>query len=144
MMGASFLHVGMTVQDMDKTIEFYTKYFGFELEMKGVFSEEFIGGHRQLYQLPEGAFSDFCFLKSGDGIVIEVFQFSPAADREDVRWNRPGYTHICLRVDDSFKVYEEMTGDGIEFFFPPDMRATPEEHWVFLKDPDGNLIELQD
>ena len=37
MMGASFLHVGMTVQDMDKTIEFYTKYFGFELEMKGVF-----------------------------------------------------------------------------------------------------------
>ena len=44
MMGASFLHVGMTVQDMDKTIEFYTKYFGFELEMKGVFSEEFIGG----------------------------------------------------------------------------------------------------
>lgn len=144
-MGKSeFLHVGLTVRDMSRTIDFYTKYFGFQVEMKGVFSEEFIWSHNQLYGLPKGTFSDFCFLKAPNGIVLEVFQFSEEAASENVRWNRPGYHHICLKVEDACKTYEEMSADGVEFFFAPDVRDTPDKHWVFLKDPDGNLIELQD
>ncbi len=146
MFHSEFLHVGITVSDIKKTIDFYTKYFKFQLEMEGVFEKSFISSHSSLYQLKEGAYSDFCFLKAPNGIVLEVFQFHPTEDSkgENGTWNRPGYTHICLKVDDIFKVYNEMKKDGIEFFFPPDVRATPEEHWVFLKDPDGNLIELQD
>ncbi len=141
---SALLHVGLTVRDMDRTIWFYTKYFGFELEMKGVFFEEFISGHNQLYQLPQGSFSDFCFLKAPNGIVLEVFRFSNEKPAENVKWNQPGYHHICLKVSDVCKTYEEMKRDGIEFFFAPDVRDTPDKHWVFLKDPDGNLIELQD
>ncbi len=41
-----------------------------------MFSEEFISLHNTLYQLlSDGAFSDFCFLKSPDGIVLELFNF---------------------------------------------------------------------
>ena len=29
---STFLHVGLTVSDIDRTIEFYQKYFGFELK----------------------------------------------------------------------------------------------------------------
>lgn len=141
---SNFLHVGMTVKDLDRTIAFYTRYFGFRLEMRGVFSEEFMGSHHELYRLPRGAFSDFCFLRSPDGMALEVFQFHPGAEAEEEKWNQPGYTHICLKVSDIFQTYEQMKAEGIEFFFAPDMRAVPEEHWVFLKDPDGNLIELQD
>ncbi|HHV18552.1 MAG TPA: hypothetical protein GXZ27_06795, partial [Thermoanaerobacterales bacterium] len=46
---STFLHVGLTVSDIDRTIEFYQKYFGFELEMKSVFPPEFIGAVPQLY-----------------------------------------------------------------------------------------------
>jgi lactoylglutathione lyase len=140
---SEFLHVGLTVRDMNKTIEFYTKYFNFSVEMKGVFSEEFISGHNQLYKLKEGVFSDFCFLKAPNGIVLEVFQFSEEVQGE-LKWNCPGYHHICLKVKDVCEVYENMRAEGIEFFFAPDVRDTPDKHWVFLKDPDGNLIELQD
>ena len=76
--------------------------------------------------------------------MLELFQFHPTENSETDKWNQPGYTHICLKVDNIFKVYEEMRKDGIEFFFAPDERGSQEEHWVFLKDPDGNMIELQD
>lgn len=140
---SEFLHVGITVSDMQKTIEFYTKYFGFTLDMEGVFDKAFINSHNSLYQL-EDTYSDFCFLKAPNGIVLELFQFHPQVMADPMIWNQPRYTHICLKVADIFKICEEMKADGVEFFFEPDMRALPEEHWVFLKDPDGNLIELQD
>ena len=141
---SNFLHVGITVRDIERTTAFYTKYFGFQLEYQDVFPEEFISLHNTLYQLSDRAFSDFCFLKSPDGIVLELFQFHPQKEGKGTVWNQPGYTHICLRVPDIFEAYETMKADGVYFFFPPDRRATPEEHWAFLKDPDGNLIELQD
>ena len=144
MADSKFLHVGITVADMEKTIEFYTKYFNFILDIKGVFPEEFIGGHHSLYQLEDGAYSDFCFLKSPDGIVLELFQFHPTQKAEDAKWDQPGYHHICLKVDDIFQVYEQMKKDGVEFYFAPDERGSKDAHWVFLKDPDGNMIELQD
>ncbi|MFV0528946.1 MAG: VOC family protein [Lachnospiraceae bacterium] len=71
--GAEFLHVGITVSDMEQTIDFYSRYFGFTLGMKGIFEKEFIHSHYALYQLDEGAYSDFCFLESPNGFILEVF-----------------------------------------------------------------------
>lgn len=146
MKNLKFLHVGITVSDMKKTIQFYTKYFGFRLNMEGRFDKEFLRKRRMLYGLEDGAYSDFCILESPDGIALELFQFQPQlpSKGENGIWNRAGYTHICLKVDNIFEVYEKLKEDGIPFFFEPDFRGNPDEHWVFLKDPDGNLIELQD
>lgn len=38
-----------------------------------------------------------------------------------------------------------MEEEGVEFFFKPSERGKKGEdkYWVFLKDPDGNMIELQ-
>ena len=143
-MKAKFLHVGLTVKDIKRTIEFYQTYFGFELDMTGVFDQQFIGDHNVLYRLDEGTYADFCFLKSEDGVVLEVFQFHPQEGVREVQWARPGYTHICLWVKDIFSVYERLKADGVKVFFEPDVRQSPKEHWMFLEDPDGNLIELQD
>jgi catechol 2,3-dioxygenase-like lactoylglutathione lyase family enzyme len=41
-------------------------------------------------------------------------------------------------------VYEQMLADGIEFFFPPKKRGNADAHWIFFKDPDGNMVELWD
>lgn len=141
---AKFLHAGLTVKEIKRTIEFYQTYFGFELEMTGVFDRQFICEHNMLYQLENDTYADFCFLKSANGIVLEVFQFHPQKDTQKIEWSRPGFTHICLWVEDIFAVYERLNADGVPVFFKPDVRQKPEEHWMFLKDPDGNLIELQD
>mgnify|MGYP001123425073 CR=1 FL=1 len=143
---AEIMHIGLTVSDIDKTIDFYQKHFGFELERKDVFPPEFIGAVPQLYRQKEGTYSDFAFLKSPNGIVLELFQFSTNEPAEEPVWNKPGYHHISIKVDDIHETYKKMSADGVEFFFEPKVKGDSEElaHWVFLKDPDGNMIELQD
>lgn len=140
-----FLHVGLTVADIDRTIAFYEKYFGFKTTIKATFPADFIGSVPQLYRQKEGVYSDFAFIESPDGIVLELFQFSDPLPAGLPVWNRPGYHHICLKVEDVPEKYKEMVADGVEFFFEPGYRGDPadNEYWVFLKDPDGNMIELQ-
>lgn len=144
---SSFLHIGMTVSDISKTVSFYQKYFGFDLGDEGVFPPEFIAAKPMLYKQPEGSYSKYAFLTSPDGVTFELFQFVPLAGAEQPVWNRPGYHHICLKVESCQAVYEQMCADGLEdsYYFPPDnMDPAGEHHWVFLRDPDGNMIELQD
>ena len=145
-MSTDFIHVGLTVSDIDKTIEFYEKYFGFELRRRGVFSEGFIGALPQFYRQKKGVYAENAFISSPNGIVLELFRFSDILPGEEAVWNKPSYHHICLKVPSVQKVYEELIKEGVEFCFPPRVKGDPKnnEYWVFLKDPDGNLIELQD
>lgn len=141
-----FLHVGMTVSNIEKTIEFYTTHFGFKAIRRGTFSEEFIGALPQLYEQPEGTYADFAFLSSPDNVVFELFQFSNSQQKDHLSWNKPGYHHICIKVKSVRQTCERLVAQGVEFFFAPRVKGDPKnnEYWVFLKDPDGNMIELQD
>jgi catechol 2,3-dioxygenase-like lactoylglutathione lyase family enzyme len=141
----TFLHVGVTVSDLDRSADFYEKYFGFKTQFKKVFSAEFISRFKNLYKMEDGVFSRFAFLSSPDGVVLELFEFSRQAPFETPAWNRPGYHHICLKVGDVPAKYAEMKAGGVEFFFEPGFRGDPKnnQYWVFLRDPDGNMIELQ-
>ena len=143
---ASLIHVGLTVSDIDRTIDFYKKFFGFTEEFRGVFSSEFIADAPTLYRQEEGVYSDFAFIKSPDGLVLELFQFSSNLKAEQPVWNIPGYHHIAFKVDSVVESYQWMVEEGVEFFFEPKFRGDPKDnlYWVFLKDPDGNMVELQD
>jgi len=141
---APLIHVGLTVTSIDKFVDFYGKYFGFELKMRGVFPEEFIGGTPELYKLKAGSYSDFAFLNSPNGIALELFQFNELLPAEEAVWNKPGYHHLCLRVENVPELYKTMAADGVEFYFAPKPMGDSGAFWVFFKDPDGNMIELQD
>ena len=142
---SALTHIGITVTDIDKFVDFYQKYFGFELKMRGTFPPEFIAGSPTLYRLEEGAYSDFAFLAAPNGFTLELFQFNRLLPAEEPIWNKPGYHHLCLRVENVPEKHKEMAADGVEFFFEPKpMGPAAGAHWVFLKDPDGNMIELQD
>jgi catechol 2,3-dioxygenase-like lactoylglutathione lyase family enzyme len=41
MASSSFLHVGITVTDIERTIAFYEKYFGFHVAFSGQFPDGF-------------------------------------------------------------------------------------------------------
>ena len=141
----TFLHVGLTVADFDRTAEFYEKYFGFKKTLDSRVNADFFTRYKDLYALPDGAEARFGFLEAGNGFVLEIFQFSPARDFAPAVWNTPGYHHICLHTDDILGLCARMKADGVEFFFAPEPRGSADsgKYWVFLKDPDGNMIELQ-
>ena len=142
---SSLIHIGITVTNIEKFADFYEKYFGFTLKRTGTFPPEFIADAPTLYRLEAGAYSDFGFLESPNGIVLELFQFSPILEAEESIWNKPGYHHICLKVSSVMDLYHRMSADNVEFFFEPKpLGHIPNAHWVFLKDPDGNMIELKE
>ncbi len=142
---SKWVHVGLTVSDIDRTIAWYTKYFGFECKMQGAFPKEFFAAKPTLYRVDSETYSKLAMIASPDGVVIELFQFVPQQPAELDIWDKPGYHHICLQVPDLKEKYKEMVADGVEFFFEPDYMGdgSREDYWVFLKDPDGNMIELQ-
>jgi len=141
----SFVHIGITVSDLDRSIAFYEKYFGFKTESAGQFPDGFFDAKPTLYRLAPGAVSKIAIIVSPDGLALELFQFLDQQPFVEPEWNTPGYHHICLKVEDVNVKYREMKEDGVEFFFEPDFKGDPKnnEFWVFLKDPDGNPIELQ-
>lgn len=140
-----FLHTGLTVSDFDRTAGFYARYFGFKKTLDSRFEPAFLEKFRVLYQLERGVSCRFGFLESPDGVVLELFQFARQLPPGTARWDQPGYHHICLQVPDIKALCSQMEQDSVPFYFPPARRGdkTEENYWVFLNDPDGNMIELQ-
>lgn len=143
---SELVHVGLTVADLNRTYEFYHKYFGFELLLKDCFDADYIRNLNKVFRLEDGIVCDFAFIKAPDGGCLELFNFKKTIGGEAIIWNRPGYHHICLDVPDVRKKYEEMLTDGIEFCFEPRIRLrtnpADEKYYTFLYDPDGNYVEL--
>ena len=142
---SSFVHVGLTVSDIDRSVAFYEKYFGFKVKRSGQFPDGFFDAKPTLYRLKQGAGSEIAIIVSPDGVELELFRFLDQTPFAEPAWDTPGYHHICLKVEDVNDKYLEMKADGVEFFFEPDFKGDPKnnEFWVFLRDPDGNYIELQ-
>ncbi|WP_096393717.1 VOC family protein [Halorubrum trapanicum] len=131
-------HVGVTVADLDRAVEFYAETF--DLDVVAEFS---VGGDAFAEAVAvEGAAAEFAHLDA-DGVRLELVAYdpdgSPAAEPE---LNRPGATHFGLTVDDVEAFYADLR-DDVETLSPP--RTTESGTTVlFVRDPEGNLIEVLD
>ncbi|EMA69872.1 glyoxalase/bleomycin resistance protein/dioxygenase [Halorubrum aidingense JCM 13560] len=131
-------HVGITVSDLDRAVDFYTETFGLE-----VVAEFAVGGEAFAEAVDvAGAEAEFAHLDAGDAIV-ELVAYEPAGEKTpDPELNRPGATHLGLSVDDVDDFYTTLD-EGVETLSPP--RTTASGTTVlFVRDPDGNLIEVLD
>ena len=142
-MGTTFDHIGVTVSDIEKTSEFYIKYFGFEKDYEYRFDEEFFKKRHAQFRQPAGVTCRVQMMRAPDGVLLALFQFSNT-EAGEACWPRTGYNHICLRVDGLPALCERMVADGVEILMPPEIRTRKDGHWIYLKDPDGNFIELWD
>jgi lactoylglutathione lyase len=131
--------VGMTVKDMRTSLEFYSKTLGFPIiavkEMPSKVIEE-------VYGLKADTKMKIALLRTGWGSMIELFEFVPSKKRTETYWNHPSMTHIALDVGNIKKVKKRLEKDGVKFITEPIKVEGTEV--VFLKDPDGHLIELID
>lgn len=137
----SLSHVGLTVSNFEKAVKWYYDMFGFRLISEQVLQEEQVNNLYPLYKLKNTEIH-LGFLRAPKGGVVEIFEFSNSLPEEQVIWNKPGLTHMTYDVKNIKKWYNELKRKGVEFFSEP--QQTDGTEWVFLKDPDGNLIELID
>ncbi|ADJ15320.1 VOC family protein [Halalkalicoccus jeotgali] len=129
-------HVGVTVSDLERAVEFYRDVLGLDvLERFTVSGEAFSAGVGV-----EDATGQFVHL-DGDGARIELIEYDPEGDRRpepDV--NQPGATHVGLGVSDLDGFYEGLP-EGIETLSEP--RTTESgTRILFVRDPEGNLVEI--
>ena len=135
-------HVGVTVSDLDRAVDFYTDTFGLD-----VLAEFSVDGEAfsDAVDVP-GASASFAHLNGGD-VVVELVEYEPQADSGSdsgaaPELNRSGATHLGLSVDDVETFYTDLDED-VETLSPP--RTTASGTTIcFVRDPEGNLIEVLD
>lgn len=141
----SVAHIGITVENLDRSIQFYSSNFGFQYLRGAHFSQSFFEKNESLYHLPaEDTQCHTAVLASPTfSVQLELFRFTTHLPAEYVPWNRNGITHFALTTDDVPALAEQMRANGVEFCM--DVGIRPDGgHWVFVRDPDGNLIEVME
>jgi catechol 2,3-dioxygenase-like lactoylglutathione lyase family enzyme len=128
----------MTVKSLKKSIDFYWGHFGLPVMAVVDLPPTVI---KEIYGL-EKTKVRIAMLRCGWGNFIELFQFTPAEKGLEVKWNRPGITHLALEVGNVNKAFKELTAKGVKFLAPPMTESG--NTFAFLKDPDGHLVELTD
>lgn len=129
-------HVGLTVSDLDRAIEFYRDVLGLpvvaEFEVSG---EAFATGVDI-----DGASARFAHLDGGS-LRIELVEYAPAAEGASTpQLNESGATHVGLEVDDLDAFYNELPST-VDTLSPPQTTETG-TRILFLRDPEDNLIEV--
>ncbi len=135
MPGTAFNHIGHCVTDLARAQRFYTELFGFSLEREMAVPDQ---PADRLLRIDAPLGMRAAYLRR-DGLVLELMQFArpgnpPGRDRAV---NEPGLTHISLCVDDVEATARRVPGLGGEVLDETNIGAA-----VFVRDPDGQLIEL--
>ena len=141
MRARSFSHVGITVSNFSRAVQFYWEVF--ECPLVGV-ADTPPDRVRSFFRV-EGP-QPRCkigWIRVPGGATLEIFEFEPPLAPEAVAWNRIGLTHVCFNVRDTRKWYDYLMRKGVECVTQPE--RSPRGHtFFFCRDLDGNLIELID
>ncbi|MFD1642475.1 VOC family protein [Halohasta litorea] len=129
-------HVGVTVSDLDRAIDFYRDILGLSVvarfEVAGEAFETGVG--------IEGASAHFAHLDGGSA-RIELVEYEPPAEGLPTpQLNDAGATHLGLEVADLDAFYNELPS-SVDTLSPPQTTETG-TRILFLRDPEENLIEI--
>ena len=137
-------HAGLTVRDLERSIDFYRDLLGLEVARRQESSTPYIS---QLTGLP-GTHLKVAYLRApGDeGAYLELIEYvAPIGQPIDTTPCNPGTGHVCFFVADLDATYARLSAAGVPFTSPP-ASITAGFHagskTVYLRDPDDIVLEL--
>jgi lactoylglutathione lyase len=113
-------HVAFAVRDIEKSLNFYEKILGF----------------KRVFHLERDGNIWFVFLKIAEEQYLEIF-----LDNDISHLENKSYRHFCINTNDIFKDVEEIKNKGWNIDIEPFL-GIDGNYQAFLRDPDGNVIEL--
>jgi catechol 2,3-dioxygenase-like lactoylglutathione lyase family enzyme len=134
-------HIGMHTKNFDAMRSFYKDALGFEEVGK------------EMSWTPNARADSLMGIKNGSGRLItlkgpncsiELFEYysPPPRDAGPAAPNDLGYTHFSVEVTDIEAEYERMKGLGMTFTAEAPINMGFAKS-IYGRDPDGNVIELQ-
>lgn len=145
--GARYGHTNLIAKDWRSLARFYEEHFGCipvppERDFKGRDLERGTG-------IPGAELRGVHLRLPGhgaDGPTLEIFNYNVLQERPSVAVNRPGFGHIAFVVDDVASARQTVlaagggsVGDVVTLATAAGSKVT----WVYVTDPEGNVIELQ-
>jgi len=135
-------HTGITVSDLDRSVQFYREVLGLPVSDKVHCTGEMF---ERITGVP-GADLDVCFVRA-PGHIIELLCYRKPDERvrSSLRSCDPGFFHIALKVKDIDSVVTAVGRAGFRALSPVQgVTGGPLEglRVVYVRDPDGVVIEL--
>ncbi len=133
-------HIGIVVRDIEKSIRFYKKYFGFEVN-KDVFENTiFI---EKLINVPGAKLRTVKMKSPVSEVLVELIHYIEGKFLENNNSiNQVGPNHFAVTVKDVNELYKTMLADGIHFLSTPTNSPDKYAKVVFCCAPEGTLIEM--
>ncbi len=128
-------HIGIIVNDMQKSVEFYTDVLGFSISAK--------------IEMEEAGLSALFVEKNGIKIELMRYKGKKIPTRSEVAKIKLGKSsipindHISFSVDDIEATTTELKGKGVVFNLEP-IQLEGGIKLTSFKDPNGVLIELME
>lgn len=146
MLGA-IAHVGITVKDLGKALEFYRDLLGLKVLGDLTIAGEEIERITQV----KGAKLRAVYLRSREdmkGPPLELLHFEePRGEmgRPYAHLTNLGITEVAFWVKDMDTMYKELRAHGVEFYSAPqlfELEGYGKVKVVYFRDPDGTTLEL--
>jgi lactoylglutathione lyase family protein len=149
MAAITFSHIGITVPDLERAVEFYSKAFEMYVIMPPTTINQ---DDSAIGQMCDDVFGEgwgsfrIAHLSAGDGTGFELFEFpNTEPERRPFEYWRPGLFHFCLqdeKLEERVKLIEELGGKQrmkqVRRYFPGEKPY----RMVYVEDPFGNVFEL--
>ena len=141
------IHVGITVTDIDRSIQFYRDILG--LTFKGEMTME--GDETDKLFNMKNIKVRVAYLQSGGNLIcppVELLQFY---NTDTINYkpmlNQVSISEICFKTENIEEDYKNLQSKGVEFisepqFFDLSSQSFGKSKAVYFKDPDGIVLEL--
>lgn len=142
-------HVGLSVSDIDRSIDFYKNILGLEFQGEILMEGE---ATDKLFNRPNSR-CRVAYLNGSKEVMappVELICFlDQSLDENKASLFKPSISEICFRVNDIDKVYKHLIDNGVECLSAPQefdfsKSGFSKSKALYFKDPDGIILELME
>jgi catechol 2,3-dioxygenase-like lactoylglutathione lyase family enzyme len=130
-------HISFTVGDLDRSAAFYAQ-FGFTPLKRYVSAGPDVDRGADT----EHADMEIVWLRHElGGPMVELIRYLHHPANRAAHNSNVGAAHLCFAIDDVLGAYARLSSEGMTFLSEPNQDEFG-VRWVYLRDPDGNAVEL--
>ncbi|AZZ98847.1 lactoylglutathione lyase family protein [Pseudoalteromonas sp. R3] len=145
----NFSHIGISVPDLEKAVEFYTQVMGWYVIMAPT---EIIEDDSAIGEMCTDVFGPgwkrfrIAHLSTGDRIGVELFQFDNQTNPDNnFEYWKTGVFHFCVQDPDVEGLADKIVAAGGKKRMEKPRYYYPGEkpyRMIYMEDPFGNIVEI--